>query len=582
MKSDSTAPAEAATTSRASRHLEIEALMQAVRWPDADRQAVLTLTGLLVAARRYDQGHDYFLERAEAEPERPLYEALTGFFLVQTGHDRDVALTTLDRAAERELGLPHYLRGMALSTLPDFAGRTDTAVSDLEFVIAVKDQFPAGLIRAARYALAAAYQAVGRGEEAKAALELSGYTHKADDVPVLTADWSLTARDGARFAPPRFSQPAEGVHLVQGFDFSDFAFVETGTGIVAIDTGSNNRHAQAGLAELRKVTTAPITHVILTHAHWDHVGGLEGIRDTGTEVIAQANFGAELRLQSSVPVISPYFLAQGESQEQHITPDRLVTGRETLQVGGADFVLYPTRGGETRDGLLIHLPDRGVVFAGDMIMPYIGAPFLPEGSAEGLFEAMSLVRELNPRLLIHGHPPLTELFTVETFPALEAALRDLHELVVAAIREGRILTEILHRNHLPLLLRDHPTAVLPYLVIRDNLIKRVHHQGTGYWKSGGEGIEHIAPADWAGALDLLSGGRHDAFTDTAAQILERGDEALALKIADYGLLTYPDSGPLRTMRQAILHRLAERHQQLNPFKFVYYAGLAGLELPPPQ
>jgi hypothetical protein len=36
------------------------------------------------------------------------------------------------------------------------------------------------------------------------------------------------------------------------------------------------------------------------------------------------------------------------------------------------------------------------------------------------------------------------------------------------------------------------------------------------------------------------------------------------------------------MRQRILHRLAERHQQLNPFKFVYYAGLAGLELPPPR
>jgi glyoxylase-like metal-dependent hydrolase (beta-lactamase superfamily II) len=556
--------------------------MQAVRWPEADRQAVLTLTGLLVAARRYDQGHDYFRERTEAEPQLPLYEALTGFFLAQTGHDQDAALATLDRAAERDLGLPQYLRGIALAILPGFAGRADNAVSDLEFVIAVKDQFPAGLIRAARYALAKAYSAVGREKDAKAALELSGYAHKADDVPVLTADWSLTARDGARFAPPRFSEPAKGVHLVQGFDFSDFAFVETGAGIVAIDTGSNNRHAQAGLAELRKVTTAPVTHVILTHAHWDHVGGLEGIRDTGTEVIAQANFGAELLVQSSVPVISPYFLAQGESQEQHIIPDRLVSGKETLQVGGVDFVLYPTRGGETCDGLLVHLPEREIVFAGDMIMPYIGAPFLPEGSAEGLFDAMSLIQELNPQLLIHGHPPLTELFTVETFPALETALRDLYNLVVAAIREGRTLTEILHLNHLPSLLHDHPTAVLPYLVIRENLIKRVHHQRSGYWKSGGEGIEHIAPADWAAALDLLSGGRHDAFTETATQILDCGDEALALKIADYGLLAYPDNGPLRVMRQTILHRLAERHQQLNPFKFVYYAGLAGLELPPPQ
>jgi hypothetical protein len=116
--------------------------------------------------------------------------------------------------------------------------------------------------------------------------------------------------------------------------------------------------------------------------------------------------------------------------------------------------------------------------------------------------------------------------------------------------------------------------------IRDNLIKRVYHQRTGYWKSGGEGIEHIAPADWAAALNLLGGGSQDAFATAAGQILQSGNEALALKIADYGLMNYPGSGPLMALRRAILYRLVERHQQLNPFKFVYYAGLADLELTP--
>jgi glyoxylase-like metal-dependent hydrolase (beta-lactamase superfamily II) len=428
--------------------------------------------------------------------------------------------------------------------------------------------------------LARAYAAAGRDEEARAALELAGHAQTAGDGPVLTTDWSVTTRDGARFAPPRFVEPVPGVHLAQGYDFSDFAFIETGSGIVAIDTSSNRRHAQAALAELRTRTTAPITHIILTHAHWDHVGGLEAVKGAGTEVIAQANFAGELALQSSVPVISPYFLAQGESQDQHVTPDRLVTGKETLRAGESEFVLYPIGGGETSDGLLIHLPERGVMFTGDMIMPYVGAPFLPEGSAEGLFEAMRLVQGIGPRVLIHGHPPLTEMFTMEAFPALEAALRDLFDMVVAAIRAGRTLAEILAVNHLPGLLRDHPAAVLPYLVIRENLSKRVHHQRTGYWKSGGEGIEHFAPAEWAAALDLLGGGREAAYADAAGQILDSGNEALALKIADYGLLNHPGSAQLTALRRVILHRLIERHQQLNPFKFIYYAGLSGLEVPP--
>jgi hypothetical protein len=88
----------------ASRHLEIEALMRAVQWPGADRAAVMTLTGLLAAARRYDEASQYFQSRAEAEPQQPLYEALAGYFQVQAGHDMDVAVAALDRAAQPALG----------------------------------------------------------------------------------------------------------------------------------------------------------------------------------------------------------------------------------------------------------------------------------------------------------------------------------------------------------------------------------------------------------------------------------------------------------------------------------------------
>jgi len=36
--------------------------------------------------------------------------------------------------------------------------------------------------------------------------------------------------------------------------------------------------------------------------------------------------------------------------------------------------LIPVQGGETRDAMFIHLPDLGVLFVGDFIMPYLGAP----------------------------------------------------------------------------------------------------------------------------------------------------------------------------------------------------------------
>jgi alkyl sulfatase BDS1-like metallo-beta-lactamase superfamily hydrolase len=65
---------------------------------------------------------------------------------------------------------------------------------------------------------------------------------------VLTTDWAVTAREGARFVSPKLWEPVPGVYVAHGYDFSDLAFVATGAGVVAIDTGSNTRHA--GLAGL--------------------------------------------------------------------------------------------------------------------------------------------------------------------------------------------------------------------------------------------------------------------------------------------------------------------------------------------
>ena len=37
----------------------------------------------------------------------------------------------------------------------------------------------------------------------------------------------------------------------------------------------------AALHGLRGITGLPITHVILTHAHWDHIGGLDALTTDG-------------------------------------------------------------------------------------------------------------------------------------------------------------------------------------------------------------------------------------------------------------------------------------------------------------
>ena len=571
------------------RNFELEALQEAVRWPNPAPQTVLTLAGQFMASRRNHEGYTFFQERATRQPDQPLWLALEGLFqarlagqvpLLQRAAWVNEALAKLDRAVSQGSGLTRYFRGIVLARLPAEFGKADAAVADLEWVLQHQERFPVGLRRSIYRALAQAYTTLGREAEAKAALARSGDPSADPDLPVFTTPYWVTAKDGFRFSPPRFVELAPKVYVAQGYDFADLAFVLTDEGIVAIDAGTTETNARAVLSVLRRISTQPITHLILTHAHWDHIGGLAGLKEPGTQVIAQAKFADELRRVNETGVSFRYFFGAEGRGRHAVIPDRLIGQRERLTVGGTEFVLYPVHGGETEDALLIHLPASGVLFVGDAFMPYLGAPFLPEGSAEGLFETMALIRSLHPRLLIHGHPPLTENFTMEALPGLEVALRDVYETTLQGIGQGKTLVEILHQNLLPSALRSHPQAVLPFLVARDQLIKRVYHQGTGYWKPDGEGMEVFAPSEWAAALDLLGGGKEDAFVRSAQVLLDRSDDALALKLTDLGLLNYPTSQPLATLRRQALERLREKYQQLNAFKFIIYSEWAGAELPP--
>ncbi len=572
----------------AMRDPELVALQEAVRWPDPDVATVVALAGRFIAAGQDRAAHAYFQERARSVPERPLFVALEGFFQARVANDVFLlrrtawvhdAVARLDRAVAHEPGLPRLFRGLVLAELPARFGKATAAVEDLQWVLEHKDRFPVGLRRSVHRGLARAYTTLGKDTEARAALERSGYPSLDPALPVFVTDGWVTAKDGFRFRPPRLVELAPRVYVAQGYDFADIAFVLTDGGIVAIDAGTTEANARAALAALRRISGEPITHVIVTHAHWDHIGGLPALRGPGTHVVAHGRFGEELAVVNETGVPFRYFFGNEARRRYDMVPDRRVDAPQTLTVGDTEFALYPVRGAETTDALLIHVPARGVLFVGDTFMPYLGAPFLSEGSPEALFENIAFIRSLRPRLLIHGHPPLTELFTIEALPAFETAMRELYARTRERIAEGRALADVLHENILPDTLRAHPELVLRYLVVRENFVKRLYHQRTGYWKPDGDGIETVAPREWAAALGVLAGGRERAFVASARTLLDRGDPVLALALADAGLINHPASAALADLRRRALDGLRARHQELNPFKFIIYSERAGAELP---
>ena len=576
-----------------SRNRMLESLKEAAGWPGAGTGTLVTLAAALVAARADAEGSSYFRDLSNKKPADATALALAGFFEVRAGHEVTSAMDRLDAAATMDVGLPQYFRGLALAELLPGAGppgeppaaqdtwRAEQITADLEFVLAARDQFPALLLRAAYQALARAYRLLGRRQQAGEALRRSGLGPVGTDRPPMFTSFSVTVRDGMRLAAPVALNPAPNVHVAQSYDFGDFAFIQTSAGVVAIDAGTSPDRVLAAMADLGLEDHRPVSHLILTHAHFDHIGGTAALRGPDTQVIASAGFPAEAERQRHWSV-SRYLTGAGASPASDVKPDRLISEQTSLVVGDTEFTLIPVRGGETPDALMVHLPASGLLFTGDVMMPYLGVPFTGEGSPEGLLETLRYIRELAPRQLIEGHTTLTENFTIESLAGLEPALTELHQFALAEISENMSLPHILDAGHLPALLREHPAAVVPYLVSRDEFIARLYHQRTGYWQPDGQGLDPRSQEERAAALDLLAGGKADAFAYAAANLADQGDLALALDIVTPGLLRHPDSSELAELRQEVLVRLMEQRQLWDPFGFLVYAELAGAELFPMQ
>jgi glyoxylase-like metal-dependent hydrolase (beta-lactamase superfamily II) len=569
-------------TTQITRRRMLESLKEAASWPGADRNTIVTLTIALIAARADAEAAGYFGQLADTRPQDATALAAAGFFQARAGRDVGGALGLLDRAATMDLGLPQYFRGLTLAALLDGSdrGRAEQAVADLEFVVAVRDEFPPGLLRAAFDALARAYRLLGRDDDAAAAQRNSGLSPDDADPRLIFTSFSVNPRDGMRMAPPQILRPAPDVWVAMSYDFGDFAFVRTGAGMVAIDGGTGADRVRAALADIRLPGDEPITHVIVTHAHFDHVGGVPALLGPGTQVIASAGFPAEQRRQRRWVLPFRNFTGSSAGPIKELQADVLASETTSVFVGGVEFRLIPTAGGETPDALMVYLPASGLLFTGDVMMPYLGAPFSAEGSPEGLLGTLRAISELAPRRLIHGHTPLTINFTIEALAGLEPALTDLHEFVLTRIGENMTLPSILDLGHLPRGLRDQPAAVVPYLITRDHFTERLYHQRTGYWQPDAQGLEPRSPQELAYALDLLAGRDAAVFARAAATLADQGDLALALEIITPGLLRHPEDPKLAELRRAVLARLMEQYQLSDPFRFLIYAELAGAELDP--
>jgi glyoxylase-like metal-dependent hydrolase (beta-lactamase superfamily II) len=189
---------------------------------------------------------------------------------------------------------------------------------------------------------------------------------------------------------------------------SNAGFVVTGDGVVVVDALGSPALARELIAEIRRITPQPIRYVIVTHYHADHIYGLQAFKAAGATIVAHAggreylnSEGAQQRLQVSRQDLFPAI-----DGATHLVPaDRWLTAADTrLRVGRFDFRIRHVGPAHTTEDLVVHVPRRGVLFAGDLM--FRGRiPFVGQADSRQWIESLAGLIALQPRVVIPGHGP---------------------------------------------------------------------------------------------------------------------------------------------------------------------------------
>lgn len=577
--------------------------------PPEDPQLLFILMTEFASSNLQNEGAEFFTARLrEFEPrltpvQKSLYLGIIGLLRAQYassvpllrryGYVKDT-ISTLEQAKQLSGGqvfVVNWIAGVVHTELPSYFHQRTVARQELDWCLEHPDKAPhPAWLREVYFHLGKLALNDGNTAKAEDYLRRSGYSDF--DHPItLATPFSEDKASGHAFAPRRITEIVPGrVYALSGYEFTEYYFVVSRDRhqLISIDAGTRPDFAKGAYDAIRAYAPGmpPLTTVFVTHAHWDHVGGHSYFRGLNPrpKFYGRGNYRKEFEKEFNGPeVFGKQFFGERFSPQDVLSykPDITIDERTDINIGGSKFELIPARGGETHDAMLVYLPEERAMFMGDVIMPYLGAPFIEEGDLPGLFDAINAIVSRNPQYLLHGHEPLTRVFSSPLILShLKTDLTWLRDQVLTAIRRGNERAAIHEANLIPPdLLADQPDSHQPYYILREHVIDRIYDQNVGYWEANLRGLGHPSRTDRAELLvDYL--GLSEPQIIKAADCLDAdGKYAMAADLMESAAMKFPDSDSVRRARRFAYLKLMERNQNTDPFKFIIYSGKIGEQTP---
>jgi glyoxylase-like metal-dependent hydrolase (beta-lactamase superfamily II) len=221
-----------------------------------------------------------------------------------------------------------------------------------------------------------------------------------------------------------FKPVAEGVYAyvgeIEGRTYdneglnANIGLVVTNAGAVLIDSGATFQSARKIHEAARKITSQPVKWVINSGDQDHRWLGNGYFTAQGITTIAHANAQADMQNRSGEHLEGLKVLKERLDGTVASLPTRFVTGPDTrLELGGTVFELKHRNGGHTPGDTLVWLPQKNLLFAGDVVYVDRVLGLHPVSNTRNWLESFAVIDALKPQVIVPGHGNVTNLATAQ-------------------------------------------------------------------------------------------------------------------------------------------------------------------------
>ncbi|KAA0109642.1 alkyl sulfatase dimerization domain-containing protein [Mycolicibacterium sp. P1-5] len=375
-------------------------------------------------------------------------------------------------------------------------------------------------------------------------------------------------------AAERAEEVAPGIWCSPGLTNS--YLLTTSDGRVVVNTGMGFE-GPVHRSNFDAVDPSLVRYILITQGHYDHVGGLDTLRDPETKVVAQANweqwrddnerllpyranrsaFAFSSKLAGGIATIQQRFGKKLPPQSAGCA-DIVVEDRLSLTVGDRRFELIATPGGETTDSMVVWLPDERICLCSNTFGPAFGhIPNLVTIRGDRYRDALTVidtierVRALHPEVLLTGHfDPIRGADVIDAeLSRLRDAVEYLHDETVAGMNAGKDVRTLMRDITLPEHLevgQGYGKVAWDVRAIWENYSGWFHHNSTTE-------LYPVGPDSVSADLVELAGV--EAVTERARAHLNDGRPLEAIHLAELVTHTTPDDSAARAVLKAAHEQL---------------------------